>query len=85
MPLQEFTIAVRMHVEDDDVMEAMTATTKQTAADLYNVAVLLNTSRGKPVVSARTSDMFFDTTEIELLAKDRGTGWEGTEDEPEPS
>jgi hypothetical protein len=65
MPMQIYTIELKLDAPDEH-HEAMTQIMKQYARDLLSSAMLL--SPGKmPQVACRTSDAFYDTTEIEVL------------------
>lgn len=65
MATQTYTIELKMSV-DDDQHQAMQQVVMQYARDLLATSMLLSGGKS-PMISARTTDAFYDTTEIEGL------------------
>lgn len=65
MALQTYTIELKMNV-DDSKHEAMTQVMAQYARDFLATAMLLADGRGA-MIAARSTDAFYDTSEIENL------------------
>lgn len=65
MTLQTYTIELKVNV-DDRRHEALTAVVAQYARDILATGMLLSDGKGA-LVSARSTDAFYDQSEIELL------------------
>lgn len=68
MTLQTYTIEVKADLTDEQ-HDAMVNAMKHVAREFFTVATLLSGGR-MPIIACRTTDAFYDSTEIETFEAD---------------